>query len=114
MALTEALADGLREVLPWPEYEVTIRGFAISIRQCETSSSSMAIPAVMFATPGSADEKLRGALDMIAEMVKQYIAPHGMSRVEVSADTLKIWWDDPAEEGAIAQLRPISRREIGL
>jgi len=113
-ALTHALADRLHEVLPGPEYEVTIGGLAVSLRQRETVGSAICVPAVMLAKPGGMDEKLRLALEMTAEMAKYYVAPEATAHVQVTVDMLAVWWGGPTERDAVARLRPIPRQEIGL
>lgn len=114
IALTSALAVRLREVLPSPEYEISIKGLAVSIHRRECPGSAMGIPAAMLAAPGNRDEKLQLALEMIAEMAKHYVAPEVTSRVQVTSDILAVWWGGTTEKDAVVRLRPILRKEIGL
>jgi hypothetical protein len=114
MALTHALTGRLREVLPSPEYDVAIKGLAVTIHRRGYPGSAMGIPAAMLAVPGSLDEKLNLVLEMIAEMAKHYVSPGALSQVRVTSDLLAVWWGSATEEDAIARLRPILRKEIGL
>jgi hypothetical protein len=114
LALTEAFATRLREVLPGDQYEVKVGGVAVSVHRRDASSAVSGAPAIMLATPGSRDLKLSRALEVAADMTKQYVAPTVPSRVRVDADTLAVWWGGPLPAEAVASLRPIMRNEVGL
>lgn len=114
LALTEALATRFREVLSADQYEVTISGLAVLIQRRDAPSGGAGTPALMLATPGPGEEKLRRVLELAAEMAKQYVAPEATARAQVTADALEIWWGGPSTTEAVVRLRPIPRDEVGL
>jgi hypothetical protein len=113
LALTDALATRLREVLS-AQYDVSAQGASLTIRALDAPRSGTGVPALMLAAPGAPDEKLYRVLQTAAEMAKPYVAPDAAPQAQVDSDTLTVWWGGPSQAEAVMSLRPIPRAEIGL
>lgn len=66
--LTDALLDRFREILPPDQYAISADGLVMTIHTSGTDEVTVGNPALMFATPGSADEKLGRAFRLAEEM----------------------------------------------
>jgi len=125
VALTDSLAERIREILPAGEFEVEARSGIVNIhgigRYRGCSSASM--PLVLLELPGDVTEKLISIFMGEGEVVQEFLTdvrgepwptlgaePH----VCVTYDTVQLWWGGPTEGEAVVKLRPISRKELGL
>jgi hypothetical protein len=114
MALTDAIATRFRETLPPDRYEISTSGLAVTIQRRDVPQFTVGTPAVMLGTPCSSEEKLRRALQTAADMVRKYVSPDEISRVQVTADVATVWWGGPSERDATVRWRSIRRADIGI
>lgn len=95
VALTDVLATKLGEALPPGEYEVTADGLGVTVRSRRMPRSVTATPAIMLATPGAVDNKLRRVGLVTAELAREFAAPEAAkSGADVDADAMVVWWGD--------------------
>lgn len=124
-ALTNSLAERIREILPVGKFEVEARSGIINIQGIGQyrgwSVSSMSL--LLLAMPGEITEKLEMIFMREGEDVQELLtdvdgrpwpAPDAKPHVLVTQDAVQLWWGGPTEDEALVKLRPILRKDIGL
>ncbi len=124
-ALTNSLAERIREILPPGEFDVKACSGIVNIQGVGQyrGSSSASMPMVLLAQPGDLAETLKEIFISEGETVQDFLtAVRGESwpargakpYVCVTQDTIQLWWGGPTEDEAVVKLRPVSRKELGL
>lgn len=113
-ALTEILAARVRDVLPADTYDVTVKGFLLSVQETRTKRFVATSPGLALVGTDDAGEQQRRVCAVAAEALGEVAAPGDEPHVRVDATEIRIWWGASDEHEANVALAPIQRSDIGL
>jgi hypothetical protein len=124
-ALTNSLAERIREILPAGEFEVEACSGIVNIQGIgQYRGSSMASMSVLLlGMPGDISDKLDMIFMSQGEEIQEFLtdllgepwpARGAKPHVRVTQDTVQLWWGGPTKDQAVVKLRPILRRDLGL
>lgn len=114
--LTALLAERLQEALADRPVEVVAEGLALRVTWTGGNAGGVVVaPGLAFVGNGTNDDRLRQALTIVGEALREYVCPGGAVTVAVNADVAVLGWSPPEDSGQmVIRLRPIKRVDVGV